>query len=227
MTLSGSEICTLRSISLARSSRPLGVLAGDLEDLGHLVADPDRRVQRAARVLVDHRHLRGAQLAHLRLAHVREVLAGHLHRAARDARRCAAGSAARRTPRSTCRSRTRPRGRRTRPRRSAKLTPRRTWPPDAAHAVGDLQVGQLECGGRRDGAFRSCCHRSKAEATPSAIRFTPITSVAIARLGNSDGPPEAAGDHAVVLGDLQAPVRRRAAGCRSRGRRAPAAVKIA
>ena len=75
MTLSGSEICTLRRISRARSARLLGILAGDRVDLGHLVADPDRRVQRPAGVLVDHRDLVGAQLAHLRLAQVGEVLA--------------------------------------------------------------------------------------------------------------------------------------------------------
>ena len=61
----GSEICTFRSASSARSSACLARDAGDLEHLGDLAADADRRVERAAGVLVDHRHGARAQLAQL------------------------------------------------------------------------------------------------------------------------------------------------------------------
>ncbi len=170
--------------------RLLGILAGDHEHLGHLVADPDRRVQRPARVLVDHRDLRGAQLAHLRLAQVRQVLAGHLDRAARDApvARQVAQHGVRRGRLAAARLAHQPVGL---PLGDGEVDAAQDGSPDAAHAVGDLEVGELECGGRRDGG--GVGHRSKAEATPSAIRFTPMTSVAIARLGNRTGhqkPPE-------------------------------------
>ena len=106
--------------------------------------------------------------------------------------RCAAGSAGRHRPRSTCRSPTRPPARRTR-HGDRERDAAQDGPPDPAHAVGDLEVGELESGRGGDGAVGGRGHRSKAEATPSAIRFTPMTSVAIARLGNRTGhqkPPE-------------------------------------
>ena len=51
------------------------LLAPDPEDLRHLLADPDRRVQGGAGVLVDHRHRLGAKLPELRLAERERVAA--------------------------------------------------------------------------------------------------------------------------------------------------------
>ena len=58
-------------------------------------------------------------------------------------------------------------------------------PPDPAHAVGDLEVVELERGRRRDGGRRG--HRSNAWVRPSAMRFTPMTRMAMAAAGNSTG----------------------------------------
>ena len=167
-------------------ARLLGVDAGDHEHLGDLVADPDRRVQRAARVLVDHRDLGRAQRAHLRLAHAGEVLARDAHRAARDAAvaRQVAQDGVGRGGLAAAGLSHEPVGLAL---GDGEAHAAQDGPPDPAHAVGDLEVDELE---RRRGRDR---HRSKAEATPSAIRFTPMTSVAIARLGNRTGhqkPPD-------------------------------------
>src|SRR5438034_3273611 len=59
----------------------------DLEDLGDLRADPRRRIQRRARVLVDHCDPTAADAAQLVLAHAQEVAALEEDSAARDARR--------------------------------------------------------------------------------------------------------------------------------------------
>ena len=171
----GSEICTLRSISCARSSDSRLVVAPEPEHFGDLVADADRRVQRRARVLVDHRDRRGAQAAHLGLAHRQQVLAVRADRAGDDAP----------VPRQVAHDRER--GRRLaaarladEPVRLALLDrdrePAEHRPVDAADAVDDLEV--LELDGGVAGA-----HRSKVCAMASAIRLMPTISVAIARDG--------------------------------------------
>ena len=170
--------------------RPLGILAGDHEHLGHLVADPDRRVQRPARVLVDHRDLRGAQLAHLRLAQVREVLAGDLDRAARDApvARQVAQHGVRRGRLAAARLAHEPVGLAL---GDGEVDAAQDRPPDAAHAVGDLEVGQLERAGGGGARQRSSLEGRWPRRRRSGSRRS--TSVAIARLGNRTGhqkPPE-------------------------------------
>ena len=82
-----------------------------LRDLG---SDPDRRVQGAPRVLVDHRDPARVELAQGTTVKRERVLSRDRDRAAGDASRSAAGSGRSRAPLSTSRSPTRRRGRTTR-----------------------------------------------------------------------------------------------------------------
>ncbi len=120
---------------------------GDRERLGDLVADADRRVQRPAGVLVDHRHARRAHPPHVALAHGEQVLAGDLDRArahpavARQVaddregrgRLAAAGLADEAVGLALG---------------DLERDAAQHRAPDAAHAVGDLEVGELERGRR-------------------------------------------------------------------------------
>ena len=151
------------------------VVTHEPEDLGDLVADPDGGVQRRAGVLVDHRDRRGPQAAHLGLAHGQEVLAVHADRAGHDpsVARQVAHDGERRGRLSAARLADEPV-------RLALLDrdrePAQHRPVDAADAVDDLEVFQLDgglCG----------AHRSKVCARASAIKLMPMISVAIAREG--------------------------------------------
>ena len=165
--------------------RPLAGLggghAGDREGLGDLVADADRRVQRAARVLVDHRHALRAQGAHVVVAHGEQVLA-------RDPDRPGADAAVARQVADdrVCRRRLAAAGLADEAVRLARGDLERhaaqDRTPDFAHAIRDLKVVELE----RGHSSRRRRHRSKACVRPSAMRFTPMTRVAIAA-GNSTG----------------------------------------
>ena len=59
----------------ARSHTLGGRHAGDLEDLGHLLADADGGVQRPAGILIDHRDAAGAQAAQRHRIHGERILA--------------------------------------------------------------------------------------------------------------------------------------------------------
>ena len=152
-------------------------------DLGHLVADPNRRVKSGGRVLVDHGNPAHAQLAHLGVAHGQQVLARHPDAAlahppvtgqvaqGRERGRglAAAGLADEPVGLALC---------------NAKAHAAQDLPPLAADAVLDLDVLELErvVGGHGRGA-----HRSKAPAIPSASRLTPTTRMAMASAGKSTG----------------------------------------
>ena len=60
MTLAGSEMRTRLSMAIGAIVGRLSRDAGKLEDLGQLPADADRRVQRLAGILIDHRDAFGA-----------------------------------------------------------------------------------------------------------------------------------------------------------------------
>ena len=190
-----------RALRPPRSSRD----ALEREHLGDLVADPERRVQRARRVLVDHRHLRGAQPAHVGVAHGEQVLA-------RDRDPAAAHAAVARQV-----AQRRERGRRLAAARLAdepvglalgdlQRDAAQHAAPLAADAVGDLEVGELE---RVGGGGRCGGHRSKAFAMPSAIMLTADDEDGDGEGREQHRPPVAAADQPVVLEDLQAPVGRR------------------
>jgi hypothetical protein len=152
-------------------------LPHQLEDLGHLVADPDGGIQGRSRVLVDHRERRGAQLSDLTPAHREHVLAVDPDRASHDA------AVARE------RAHERERGGRL-PAPGLAHEPvglasfdrqadaAQDRPVGAADAVDDVEVLEL------DGEVG---HRSKVCAIASAIRLIPTTRVAIARAGKSTG----------------------------------------
>ena len=168
--------CPLESIA-ARS-------AGCRERFRDLVADPDRRIQGRAGVLVDHRHCACAVAAHLALRHAPEVDAADADGSARhaavprqvahDSERCsrlAAAGLAHEPIGLTCADRQR---------HAAKDAARA-----AADVERDLELVELERR-RRDGHGNGA-HRSKACVRPSAIRFTPTTRAAIARAGKKVG----------------------------------------
>ena len=76
-------------------------------------------------------------------------------------------------------------------------------PPVAADAVGDLEVGELE--GVRGGG-RCGGHRSNAFAMPSAMQVDADHEGRDGERREQHRPPVAAADQPVVLEDLQAPV---------------------
>ena len=167
--------------------QPLGLgrlVPEQREALDDLRSDAQRRVQGSAGILVHHRRVAGAERAQLRVVHQRDVVTGHLHVAGGDAavgrevaqrgegggRLAAAGL----------------------PHQAVGLA----WGDaegdapqdgarDAPHVVRDLEVGHLEGGGRRrrDGVG----HASDTAWMESAIRFTAITSEAMASAGNNVG----------------------------------------
>ena len=73
MTEPRSAICTRRSACSSAFHRLRLGDAADGEHLGDLLADPDRRVQRGSRVLVDHRDGIGAQCEQLVARHREHV----------------------------------------------------------------------------------------------------------------------------------------------------------
>ncbi len=158
--------------------------SGGLERLRHLFADPDRRVQGGAGILIDHRDRPGAVPTDLSLGHGQEVGAPDVDRAARHPS----------VPRQVAHDGERGRGlpaagladeavgasRRDRQRDAAQhLTPL------PAHAEGHAEVVELER--RRGGDCGNGRHRSNAWVRPSAIRLTPTTRVAMASAGKSVG----------------------------------------
>jgi hypothetical protein len=152
-------------------------------DLRHLGADPDGRVQRCARVLVDHRHLARAQGAHLGATHGDELAAGKRDRAAghlpvarqvvhdREGRRRLAAAGLSHQPVRLASGDL-----------EGDASKHRTI--DSAHGVRDAEVVELErrCAVRRDPA-----HRSTTRVSPSAMRLTLTTRSAIASAGKSVG----------------------------------------
>ena len=147
--------------------------AHELEDLGDLVADTDRRVQRGSRILVDHRQGRSSQSPHLRLAHAEEVdavgadRAGHNPAVPREVAHDREGRGGLAAPRLA-----------DEPVRLAlldrKREPTQHRPVDPTDAVHDLELLDLKCG---------LGHRSKVWAITSAMRLIPTISVAIASEG--------------------------------------------
>ena len=123
----------------AALERLLALDAGELEHLGDLPPDLDRRVQRPPGLLVDHRDRARAQLAQL-AALQRRARRGRRSRSRRCSPcRCAPDSGRRPARSSTCRSPTRRRARRTRRGRSGTRHRARRGSA-AAHAVGDVDV---------------------------------------------------------------------------------------
>ena len=120
--------------------------APDAEDLRDLLPDPDRRVQRRARVLVDHRDCVRAELPQLARREPSTSRPSDLDRAAAARGRSAAGSRRPRARPSTCRSPTRRRGRRTRSARIESDRSEITCQVAASDAVGDVEVANLERG---------------------------------------------------------------------------------
>jgi hypothetical protein len=158
--------------------------AGDRVRLSHLVADADRRVQRAAGVLIDHRDARGPHPADVLFAHGQQVRArdgdrpgGHApvaRQVADDRERRRRLAAARLADEAVGLALGDLEGHAAQDR-----------PPDPADAVGDLEVLEIE--GRRGGGRALHGHRSKAWVRPSAIRLTPTTSDAMAAAGKRTG----------------------------------------
>ncbi len=175
----------------------LGALAGrarlraaQLEDLRHLPADADRRVQRPARVLVDHRDGVQPQPAQLLLAQREHVAATDADAAAAHAavggqvaddrhghRRLAAARLADEAVRAAVGNRERDAA--------------EHLAIDAAHPVDDVEVVHLErrrVGQRRrvDDRLGLLGHASCTCRRPSEIRLMETTSDATAIAGNSD-----------------------------------------
>jgi hypothetical protein len=158
------------------------------EDLGDLVADADRGVQRRGRVLVHHRHLRCPQPADGGVAHGQQVLTGHPDRATAHA--AVAGQV---LERGVGGGRLAAAGLADQPERLAgsdlQADPAQHLLPCAADVVVDVEVVDLE-GLRRghvSGRRQILGHRSNALAIASAIMLTPITRLAIASAGNRTG----------------------------------------
>ncbi len=156
----------------------------DAEDLRDLPAHADGRVQRRTGVLVHHRHGVGAALPDLVVTHAPQVVAVQQHRAGRDAsvpgqvahggeRR--GGLAAPRFPDQAVRL-TAPHRERHAPQHAA---------IDPADPIGHVELAELEGRRRLVARPRHRAHRSNTWFTPSEIRFTPTTKVAIASAGNS------------------------------------------
>ena len=159
--------------------------AAQLEDLGQLAAHAQRRVERRAGVLVDHRervavvcaHRLAAQGEHVR-ARDRDAPAGDdavggqvASDRERDRRLAAAGLADEAVA-------------------LALLDRERDRADDlavaAAHAIGDVEIAQLERGDDRFPGSAACFQRAHASSTcctASAIRLTATTSDAIASAG--------------------------------------------
>ena len=170
----------LARLGLARAARG--------EDLGELLADADRRVQRGTGVLVDHRDDLAAVALQVAPAQREHVLAGDGDRAgahAAVARQVADG---------------RERGGRLAApgladepvgaaARDREADAAQHLAPHAAHAVVDAEVAHLECGsGRRDaGRLRDhgCAHRSNTCCRLSASIATATQIEMIARPGKS------------------------------------------
>ena len=181
---------TLRSISSLRSSASLSDCRRSGTPPPPGCPTPERRVQRAARLLVDHRDRRRSQPPQRGLVHGEHVLAVDRDRAARSPARCGPGSGRSPAPSSTCRSPTRRRGR-TIP-RVRRETTRRAGPPGRGGAPGRRRrrarrsarrsTRSLVAGAASAGVGAHC---SIAPSTASAIRLTPITSEASAMASNS------------------------------------------
>ncbi len=161
-----------------------GLLArrtADLEDLGDLPAHAHRGVQRRSGVLVDHRDGVGAALPHLVVAHAPQVVAVQQDRARGDA--SVAGQVPHRGEGS--RGLAAPRF----PDQAVGLSapdleghPSQHPAVDPADAVGHVQLAELQSRRRLLG---NGAHRSNTWFTPSEIRFTPTTRLAMASAGNS------------------------------------------
>ena len=156
--------------------------AEDRECLDDLLADLDRRVQRLARILIDHGDAAGAKIAQTGRREVEHVLAGDRDRATRDMTvlgQIADGRVGRRglaTARLADQAV-----------RLARLDlegdTAKHGARDATHVVGDVELLELEGGGvvaRFGGA-----HSSITSCRRSAIRLTAITRLAIAAAGKT------------------------------------------
>ena len=155
--------------------------AANREHLRDLLADPDRRVQRSPGVLVDHRDVVRSQPPELAVRERNGVAPSDADPATGDA------PVARQIPDN------RERRRRLAATRFADeavcgspLDRQRHAANHLAvaapHAVDDGEVVELE---RRCGFCSRLSHRSNTCCKPSAMRFTPTISVAIASAGNS------------------------------------------
>src|ERR1700748_801131 len=167
----------------------LATIAGDLVDLGDLAPDEDRGIERSARLLVDHRHRAGAELAQLGLVEAEYIGPGDLDLPVAHAP--VAGEVAEDPQRD----------RRLATTRFADEAERLTLgdvEADVAHhalvlapdRVADVHVGEAQrVGGlgrpcTRSGVGRGAHSASSARSIELATMFTPTTSVATARAGN-------------------------------------------
>ena len=186
-----------RSASVRRAPRTVNTSATWL-------ADPDRRVQRRARVLVDHRdrRSRGARAARSALS-AGDVAAGDAIEPPRSRGRCAAGTHDRER-----RGRLAAAGLADEPVRLAALDREgdaaqdRRSRPRTRYATSRSRSSSA--------AARPSALTGRAPACrPSAIRLTPTISVAIASAGKSTVHQYEPARAGVVVGDLQRPVGRR------------------
>ncbi len=105
----------LHQLGRARQGVVFRDLPVRLHHVDELVADAHQGVERVHRALEDHRDVAPAELPHLLLAQLRQVLAAEQHLPARQLRGRAEQLHDRRSRSCSCRSRTRPQGRRSRP----------------------------------------------------------------------------------------------------------------
>jgi hypothetical protein len=162
--------------------------AAQREDLSHLRADADRRVERGARVLVHHRDVLLAQPAALGARAANGVAPSDLDLARSDA------AVARQVSHDRERSRRLPAPRLADqpvglPAANLERDAPQDLPIPPPHAVEHVEVAHVERRGARSlrlGDLRRMgAHWSNTCCSPSAMRFTPTTSVAIAPAGNS------------------------------------------
>ena len=168
--------------------RHLLALAEHGERFDDLRPDLGRRIERGARVLVDHRGVVDPELANLVVAHLGDVVARHEDPSARDdtiAWQVAHGGVCRgRLPTARFADEA---VRLTRPHLERDTAQHRSWDP--AHDVGEREVLDLERGdGCRD-VRRGCGyfgrHSFRTDWSESATRLTATTVLAMARAGKS------------------------------------------
>ena len=171
----GSAIRTRLSMATARSCGLAARHAGELEVFGQLAADLERRVQRLAGVLIDHRDAGRAHAAQLGRVHRQYVAPRHLDPAAGDS--AVGGQVAHDGQ------------------RYRRLAAARFADQPIGLAPRDGEVDLTQHGADRGGARGRrrpgrepegrAPHSRNTPATPSAIRLTPTTSDAIASASNS------------------------------------------